>query len=765
MLVAGEATAQRRRAAPAPVAPSPVTPAATVAPTTAPLAAGAPAVAAATGLATLSPPIAAPARPAPERPQDPVGAKAYAVLESYCASCHQSPGAAGGIADILNLGGIARDRSLVRPGVPDASRIYQSMLMGHPPAEKGGGPQPREIEAVRDWVESLPASERICRERPAVDAAELAATMQKWLEQSKPDVAKATRFISLAHLYNACATDAELAAYRQAIQKLLNGLSWAKTPVRIETVGDNLVVLALRLGDIGWVAAHWDRLAGLEPVGGAVPVSDALKAVTGSPRPVLRADWLASAASRAPLYNELLGLPDRLREVMRLHSLEAEAGKAPKAMRAGLKAGSSLGGPTIGERLVAKDGQVLWLAYEWAGVVPTTEVFDNPLAPYVANPGKSPPKPVDSRLMLFLPNGMLAFAGFDADGKRLDAMPPQTTADGKVAAAPHALTQSCLGCHAAGLRAFADEVRGTLGPGKDGKEQPLTAYPQPAELGRLFEDDNYRYRRALIQAGIDPDLTLDGLEIISGLARRFDRPVDLERAAADAGVSYDVFRKRLADVGGDLKPLAQRLLFGLISRAEAERLLAWLRNPAAGATPQPAAALAGAGPQDPIVVSVWPDRLSYKAGDLAHFSVQASEDCYLTLIDIDGAGKATVLLPNDFEQDNLIVAGQVVQVPGDRAPYQLRMKDKGTETLVAICATNAKVPPGVELDFERQRFPSLGLWRNFVREGDTGGDVVRPTRSSTGRGRADAKSGEPVKPEPKLRAGAQGRAAITVQIE
>ena len=189
-------------------------------------------------------PASSPPRPAPEQPQDAVGAKAFAVLNSYCAGCHQQPSAAGGIGKILDLTNLARDRSLVRPGVPDASRLYQTMLMRHAPMEQAKpnetGPSPLEIEALRDWIESLPASERQCPERQPVDSAELANTMQRWLEQSKPEVAKATRFISLAHLYNACANDAELAAYRQAVQKLLNGLSWARAPVRIETVGDFL---------------------------------------------------------------------------------------------------------------------------------------------------------------------------------------------------------------------------------------------------------------------------------------------------------------------------------------------------------------------------------------------------------------------------------------------------------------------------------------------------------------------------------------------
>ena len=724
-------------------------------------------------------PASSPPRPAPEQPQDAVGAKAFAVLNSYCAGCHQQPSAAGGIGKILDLTNLARDRSLVRPGVPDASRLYQTMLMRHAPMEQAKpnetGPSPLEIEALRDWIESLPASERQCPERQPVDSAELANTMQRWLEQSKPEVAKATRFISLAHLYNACANDAELAAYRQAVQKLLNGLSWARAPVRIETVGDFLVVLALRLNDIGWVPAHWDRLAGLEPAGGAVPVSDALKQMTGSPQPVLRADWLASAASRAPLYYELLGLPDRARELMRLHGLDIDANaRPPKFTRAGLKSGGGLRGPMLAERHVAKDGQVLWLAYEWAAAVPPTDVFDSPLAPHAVPAAKSPPKPDATRFILALPNGMLALGGFDAEGRRLDVMPaaaqPPAGAPSKPVA-PNGVSSGCIGCHATGLLPFVDEMR-PHHVTKDARDPSLASYPSPADLAKLFEDDNYHYRRALVQAGVDPDLTTDGLEITGALGQRFERPVDLERAAADAGEPYNAFRKRLAEVEGDLKPLAQRLLFGLLPRAETERLLVNLRNTgqqaAAPAEPPRTAAAESTGP---IAIGLWPDQLSYKAGDLVHFSVQTSEDCYLTLVDIDAAGKATVLFPNDFEQDNLVSGGRILQVPSEKSPYQLRLKEKGTETLAAMCSTTAKIAPGIELDFERQRFPSLGIWRNFLRDAHAIelDDRMHPEKAKARgakliKGRPDPKT-EPPKPEPKLRSDGQGRAAITIRVE
>src|SRR5262245_53674235 len=65
----------------------------------------------------------------PPRPDDPKAAKAYGVFDTYCARCHQAgrlerPLASGGLANILSIDEQARDPVLVKPGIPDASRLY-----------------------------------------------------------------------------------------------------------------------------------------------------------------------------------------------------------------------------------------------------------------------------------------------------------------------------------------------------------------------------------------------------------------------------------------------------------------------------------------------------------------------------------------------------------------------------------------------------------------------------------------------------------------
>src|SRR5262249_53354385 len=119
--------------------------------------------------------------PMPPQPAEPKAAKAYAVLETHCARCHQqgklaAPAASTGFLDVLALDAVARDPSLVRPGVPDASPLYTTLLRrAMPPdgwrddAAAGSRPTFEEMEAVRDWIESLPPQPAgACKPTPLV---------------------------------------------------------------------------------------------------------------------------------------------------------------------------------------------------------------------------------------------------------------------------------------------------------------------------------------------------------------------------------------------------------------------------------------------------------------------------------------------------------------------------------------------------------------------------------------------------------------------
>jgi hypothetical protein len=73
-----------------------------------------------------------------------------------------------------------------------------------------------------------------------------------------------------------------------------------------------------------------------------------------------------------------------------------------------------------------------------------------------------------------------------------------------------------------------------------------------------------------------------------------------------------------------------------------------------------------------------------------------------------------VIFPNKFQQDNFLKAGKEVQFPGSDAPFQFRLKDPGTETVIAICNASGKTADGIQHDFKKRQFTDLGNYRGFL---------------------------------------------------
>jgi hypothetical protein len=52
--------------------------------------------------------------------------------------------------------------------------------------------------------------------------------------------------------------------------------------------------------------------------------------------------------------------------------------------------------------------------------------------------------------------------------------------------------------------------------------------------------------------------------------------------------------------------------------------------------------------------------------------------------------------------------------PGPAAPFQFRLKDPGTETVIAICNATGKSADGIKHDFKSRQFTDLGNHRGFL---------------------------------------------------
>lgn len=102
---------------------------------------------------------------------------------------------------------------------------------------------------------------------------------------------------------------------------------------------------------------------------------------------------------------------------------------------------------------------------------------------------------------------------------------------------------------------------------------------------------------------------------------------------------------------------------------------------------KPVAPPAHSAPENGLSVKVWTDKTKYKAGDKLSIHFEASEDCYLTLIDINPRGEATVIFPNDFNKSNRIEAGRVYTIPNDDMGFDFITEPPyGVDILKAIAS-------------------------------------------------------------------------------
>ena len=732
-------------------------------------------------------PVAAPVLPpergivVPARPTEARAAKAYTVFEANCARCHQTgktenPLASGSIANILAIDELARDSLVVRPGIPDASPLYDILVSRHAPLEIYADgpdaiePQPDDIQAVREWIRDLDPKVQTCADRAPVKPEERDAMMRE-AQRLERDGAKDLRFVSLIHLYNACVPIADIAAYGQALTKLFNSLSWTPEPARLTPLDATGTLFSVKLSDFGWVSGHWDLIQRDSPKLPELTIPADIKKAAGTALPFVHGDWLAAAASEPPLYYALLGLPSKLTELEQMVGVDVDQSiSTGAARRITVRQSAITRGNRLMERHAGKYGP-MWLVYDFATSSGEQDLFARPLGPKATPSIKTPFKPDEIRAAFALPNGFFGYAVFDGAGNRVDRVLPgiEKAYAGTESNALEPVTKpgaNCFVCHVSGIRVSKDDFRphvaavaamhaaaeaaaaaaaavqpaatapdtappaqvntqappapapaATLPPmlPRDITDSALAMQSNDSETALLTTGDNERFRAAQVSARIEPDLRVKGEEIVSALARSYRGGSDVKAAVAQAGLDRDAFMKTLSETQGPAAALARRLQQGVLPRSDLDRLFALLRGIDKPQAPQ------GTGGflrevKSEIGLSVWIDKLVPSAGDLVTIKAEADTDCFLTLISIDAEGKGTVLFPNDFEKDNLIRSGKTIAIPAPDARYQLRFKADGTEMLIGRCSTSATPPTGIEHDYVRQRFTVLGNWENFIED-------------------------------------------------
>lgn len=345
--------------------------------------------------------VAACLQPAAVRAHENAAKKARIVLSTHCARCHQADlaGAEGTkrFGNVADLDDLSRDPSLVARGRPDASRLYQRMVSRHTPgdvyrkAEGHAGPTPEEIEAVRDWIAGLPRNDA-CGARPGVSPAMTSAAISRWLAAQQDYMARDTRFLSLVALYNACAPESRLTAYRRAVARLIGAIGGRGGEVALYAVGDGEALLALRLREAGLMPAQWDTLTRNAPraAGGGLPADWLAYEVLNTPR---HSEALLASSAPAPPDQGVVALAREWEQEVGLARAAAEAGVERGALAAKLSAYDRAEEGTARRLLQGPVPRAAWLRLVEAMGLPPARAATSNEDPPMAAPTTGLPAP------------------------------------------------------------------------------------------------------------------------------------------------------------------------------------------------------------------------------------------------------------------------------------------------------------------------------------------------------------------------------------
>jgi mono/diheme cytochrome c family protein len=488
-----------------------------------------------------------PTTPAPEA----LAAKARDVLQTHCHRCHGRDGSnEGGFSYVLDAGKLVERRKVVA-GEPGKSRLFKRITSGDnpmPPADELDRPTAEDVAVVKRWIEAgAPSFVPVEPDRDPLSPGQVIRLVHEDLQGQSPRERPFLRYLTLTHLYNAGATAEHMDTYRHCLSKLVNSLSWGRDVVAPRPIESARTIFRIDLRDYRWDEGLWEKMTAGCPYDR--PGNEHLatcRAATGSRRPVLRGDWLASVVSRPPLYHDVLQLPLTDRELEALLRVDVATDvRQARAARAGFNGSGVSRNNRLIERHVSSFG-AYWKSHDFAGNGGHKNLFAHPLD-----------ADADGGEIIFsLPNGLQGYMLIDGRGRRIDKGPTAIVSDPRSPDRAVENGLSCLSCHVRGMIDKADQVRDhalrnrtAFGPGE--LDQVLTLYPPAERFQALLREDADRFARALEKAGVPAG----GPEPISALVQRYEAELDLPLAAAEAGLPAKELLRRI-----DLSPQLGRTL-------------------------------------------------------------------------------------------------------------------------------------------------------------------------------------------------------------
>jgi hypothetical protein len=274
----------------------------------------------------------------------------------------------------------------------------------------------------------------------------------------------------------------------------------------------------------------WEAIVANSPY--AIPFvgadADDITADTGTTVAVLPGSAFVAAASNAPLYYGLLGMPDDADGLI-LNELQIDVAANladEEVIRAGLGGTGISSSEFLVERheIEVRQG-ILWQIF--SDEDGAQALIDDPLGT---------PASEERELTFTLPNGLLAHMLVDGDGERIDdsALTLDTSQNNFRAAIAHSYTKfRAQGVTATDL--LRDIALNDPRFDQEELEKIRNIYPAADDLARIVEDDRIFVVSALARINLD----VNDPDPIDATFLEFDRDVDATTAAAELFVTRD----------------------------------------------------------------------------------------------------------------------------------------------------------------------------------------------------------------------------------
>ena len=488
--------------------------------------------------------------------QDTLGQQTYAILESKCLNCH---GTGGSFTEQLLITG--RDQLImtgsVVPNNPETSELYlrlistdtaKRMPLGQPALST------QAIATIRKWIAEGAPDWRVEQDINFITTDIMLDTIQTHLDSLQPYERPYARYFSLTHVYNAGKTTDNLQAYRNALSKLVNSLSWGHDIIKPHPINPSQTLLYIDLRHYEWDAWDtrddvWKRIEQDYPYtlefNPEIETDQfekllQLRQDTESTVPFIHADWFLATASLPPLYHDILRLPDTDRALEEQLGINVQRNIQQSPGIRVARAGIVDSGVSKNNRVVERHTSVYgayWKSYDFAGSVGAQNIRTHPLS-FKHDGGE---------IVFNLPNGLQAYYISDEKGNRIDKAPTDIVSN--PAASDPAVRNglSCIGCHTQGMKTFEDVMRTTIelteNPTYD-KTQALRLYVGQDKMDKYLEQDTEKYRQALVKA------TGHGFEDIEPVHRAhevFEQPLAAADAAAALGLKTEVLVQQIQE--------------------------------------------------------------------------------------------------------------------------------------------------------------------------------------------------------------------------